>query len=1583
MAFNQADWDFRDLCNNGKFNEAEKLLQKGEVSSEQVYKQALWYLEENAAFASSCLKYLQKERPDDSYTKALQGILYVKDKKYKEALELFESKAISLDAFKHILDIVKERKDKASQSFLVNCLDYIDFSSLEENESLPLSMSDIKYLLKLAQQHNKKDFIKSCLASKNRYLDKSDVLFTLKEDKNFSTYLSEALSQGLSIDDMERYINEILYKYNRISSEKKEKYLKEFFSVLGEKAPDKFPSVFVKCFKEAETKDDAKMLANSISSDQLIEAVAHAAKVYSRELAGNMVQYLTKEKQLQVLSEITGIPLQQGKKKRGKKSSQNKELENILTQLSLGKDENDTVHFCECISELKTFKEKERQFFIAVLRGQEKEAIELFNPKEIDINKTLGGKTALMYAIDNGCNKLVEFLLAQEGLNPLIMDRNERIAHDYERAKKLEEENKQTLETLTEEGKNHANLLFAAVEEHNVEEVVRLLKNGAANVNIKDQEGEPLIVRALELGMAQEDLKIVQALIEAGVDLNLEGPKRISGYSFLDANVEKIASLKEGIAFLKSIPNYSPLIPLLTQERYNADLIKNMVEGGVDINTVCARTNKTALETAVENKLDLSKIQDLLDLHPKDEKGAIIVTHPASVLYQVVESGQEELLLSLLTRGMDIDAVDENGDTALKKAIEYSRRSRDPFDDKAIKLIRIGGANLYHPSIKKEDWERGRNHELTEYARASYCRNKDDIKAVLRYGNPELLRAWAKKHDINKKYAERFYDGAGNLIEHEGYTPLMWAIEYGRADMVKAILELKPDLSVVSDSGMTALDIAKRNNNPYIYRLLNDYAQKNEETQGVRGVVSQESENLQELLLAIRECNLDRVKALTAQMPDLNIQDSQGNSPAKLTAELLAAMAVGESEDYTIENMKDLGAILLHLQSKGAKMVYSSDDSPIMILCQNLQNTRPCKTEQDAKKLLEYEGIISNLMAGHKGDLNCHDSKGNTPLHYAVMGSAPVVVTTILNQKVTWRPDGNGFIATNEYHSADIKNNAGLTARDLWADLFHNRKYPYGTDGMDLAYSAMNAINRHPRKGGPDYGVCGRSYNQTPEIRVVSYKPYERIKKEAAGDRDFEYVFKNEDKNQINHPTNQVFELLSELVSIRKGQEPQQASTTFDLRLIDAMEDEETTAETLQELIDEVSEVNADVNAVVNAADGEGNTPLHQAVMYGEPEFVDVLIANKAEVNKTNAVGLTPLDLVIQNLNKQAALNEEERDAEYVEALKEIAKRLRAAGGKAKQEISKTALNIEGVREIFGDTYQFKDEKQIKKEIVALFRGDSSINIRAVNPKDKKPMIIKVIETGDMDLIKNILTAYRVTAEALLERGPDGRNAIDIAFASENEKLKKWMDDKLKDAGVVLLDYKDTYAALESGYEGTLSFVKNTLEKGKILDLRVTDKEGKTILHHLAEQGHMDLLEQALSQWVYSNNLSVLTITDKSGDTPLYLIPQDKKKHFVLKYLKEELDKKDKNDKVITELLEQLDEKTLEELKVNEEYQLVHNLIQDQLAGISQERAKVSALNQQGTNAIAALNDNAERNITTARGTDGVDISYTSSRGRA
>ena len=95
--------------------------------------------------------------------------------------------------------------------------------------------------------------------------------------------------------------------------------------------------------------------------------------------------------------------------------------------------------------------------------------------------------------------------------------------------------------------------------------------------------------------------------------------------------------------------------------------------------------------------------------------------------------------------------------------------------------------------------------------------------------------------------------------------------------------------------------------------LLLNHAHVNAQTQGYQGLVSQESENLQALILAIRRCDIDRAKEIIDKMPRLNIQDSKGDSPASITCEMIAHMALSTDEECTPENVAKLGAILYYL----------------------------------------------------------------------------------------------------------------------------------------------------------------------------------------------------------------------------------------------------------------------------------------------------------------------------------------------------------------------------------------------------------------------------------------------------------------------------------------------------------------------------------------------------------------------------------------------------------------------------------------------------------------------------------------------
>ncbi|MBQ8251634.1 MAG: hypothetical protein IJY92_06995 [Alphaproteobacteria bacterium] len=286
--------------------------------------------------------------------------------------------------------------------------------------------------------------------------------------------------------------------------------------------------------------------------------------------------------------------------------------------------------------------------------------------------------------------------------------------------------------------------------------------------------------------------------------------------------------------------------------------------------------------------------------------------------------------------------------------------------------------------------------------------------------------------------------------------------------------------------------------------------------------------------------------------------------------------------------------------------------------------------------------------------------------------------------------------------------------------------------------------------------------------------------------------------------------------------------------------------------------------------------------------------------------------------------------------------------------------------------------------IASSYQGDDGANILSMDPTTGLSAIHLAIQIGDVELLSLLLNDPKVTADFLQSKdNPLEKTALDYAYNFNNEEVITLLEQALFEKGAVLKDYKESQIVLFLAREGNINDLKARFKKGNIDVNKLKDPSGQTVLHWLAKNSRVDFLEEILDNSYSRVTIKDFLTQDKKGKTPLDLIPEEKKKDFVLKYLKKELDKKNKNPSVITELLEQLDEETLKELEKDQKYKSIRRFIQDQLAGISQERAKVSALNPQETNAIAVLNDNAERNITTARGADGVDISYTSSRGRA
>ena len=1671
------DMNFFNSCKNNELTQARKALYSGQVSSQNIVRCAGEVLLQhgNKGFVQECLAYLQSKRPNDPYAKALQVILLVQDKKYSEAFEMIKSGVPSI-TFDYLVGIAKKRVGTREQleinGFLELCLDHIDLKNFYEDDEYRRELitdgfhykyeESLGYFVNLALNYQRTDFVQGCLDE----FDKNDILLMIQDDEQYSKYLKEVISEDKN--RIRSYIFHIGHK--SMDLETKKKHLKRFVDTMMTLYPETFPVLLSRVV----VPEHAYLL------DVLEPELLHQVALHSQEKAYYAKMFskcLNEERQLILLSKATGLPL-----KNAKGDGYNEDLKLLLSRLDQGKDGKLT--FCQCIRELNSFTPSEREFYVALLTGDQEKALKLAKSGKVNVYKTLGNKTALMHAMDYGSDELISYLLRREGLNP-----------------DLKAYTKKELTTI-----------------YNLS-------------GDKDKNGRPLIVYALEKAIKEGKFATAKMLIAKGANLDLKDASGNSGYTILDANIENIVKMKGdiGIEFLKSIPNYSPIIPLLTdKQRYDIGLIEKMVSKGIDINTVCARTQKTALETFLfeaphgskYEEDNLSMFQELLYLHPRDKKGVPIIQNATSIIHW--SASRPRILKSLLAYGVDIDTTNDKGQTALAEAMESSyfssaesllvhgadsthsslgddkmperslirvHKNKGEFKDRPNEEFYIDWMssdvrfNLGYPEMRVENdhinmncGDKPNNKRKSVFYDFRYDRTpkEDRIVSTIMYGTVdevEQLLSDSKSYSVNKIYY--------------GYTPLMWAVLAGRADMVKMMLEHNPNLKIPSvTDGYVVFELAAKCNNPHIYKIFDDYAKNTPGIDGIRGLVNQESENLQDLIQAIKDGDVERVKKITARMPRLNIQDSQGNTPLRVACEMLASVAVSDEKWCTREKMSTYHSIFCHLLEKGADVTYgygNEGESPMMILFRALPKVKDRRgVGEDGcphKFLCMEDAIGKGIKSAPSHDFYIADSTGNTPLHYAIKGQAWSVVDNLYGR---CKENPNLLNYKNNYQSA----------RDLLLHLKDNNliecAYPPYAEGICEKYLAL------PTK--PSWKVPDKSGRQTPK---VSDRPYDDVLELSRKDPDFQGLLERDGMYAKVDSTDQTFQVLKAITSETKdtlpllvyavknlnpeflrvlieagvdvNQKTSKGITVLD-HVIYKLNEQATLDESKRDAnyiaklteiaallkkagakegphpkcqlseeakklkgvaaafgLDRASEFSQPIlfeaigreditddefrslianGADVNATDEEGNTPLHEAIMYGYDDLVEILLESNAKVNKTNKNGMTPLDYVIYNLNEQAELDESERNLEYIKDLKEIAVLLKKAGGVANAvKLSKKAKKLDGVTAAFrtkaepnGETLteeeieakRLRDEKVLKQAFKTLI-GKNRANLRAVDPEDKTSLLLKVIETGDADLVCSVIQASTITAEALLEKGPYGLNAIQMAYQTGNDDIIKAMEEAMTRTGVVLEDYKKTCQVLAATREETFGVLEDALKReDQKLDLRVQDQDGKTILHHLAEKGQTDLILQALASQRNPGDSKALTIPDKNGNTPLDLLPAgDAKTKFVTDLLLKEAAKQEQNDTLITELLEQLDKKTLEELKKNPTIKGnkdVTKLIDDKLTAKAPEVTATRTAAREtpvSTNIAARLAENSEQNITTIQGNDGVALSYTSSKGRA
>jgi ankyrin repeat protein len=425
--------------------------------------------------------------------------------------------------------------------------------------------------------------------------------------------------------------------------------------------------------------------------------------------------------------------------------------------------------------------------------------------------------------------------------------------------------------------------------------------------------------------------------------------------------------------------------------------------------------------------------------------GAAGAAAAEQTLADAAEQGNKALVGALLDRGVDVNARQADGMSALHWAVD-----RDDADVVA-RLVRAGA------DVNAEN-----SYGVRPLALAATNASADivtlllaagaDANATARGGETVLMTA-ARTGSVGAVRALLAKGADPNARDEREQTALMWAAAEGQADVVGALLEGGADLHAKLKSGFTPLFFAARAGHiGVVHRLLQAGADVNEPLQRTQGSANASvnnatyrpvDEGMSPLLMAVRNghfelaielvkagadpndqrtgfsplhtiswvrkpdksdrgdpapigsgrlTSLEFVRAIVQLGADVNLRLAAGaprqpNSGSRLksggaTAFLLAA------------DRADIALMRLLLELGADPFLPNLDNSTALMAAAGLGTTAP---EEEAGT--EAEALLATqLMLDLHADLNAVNTEGETAMHGAASGGFPTVVQLLADR---------------------------------------------------------------------------------------------------------------------------------------------------------------------------------------------------------------------------------------------------------------------------------------------------------------------------------------------------------------------------------------------------------------------------------------------------------------------------------------------------------------------------------------------------------------------------------------------------------
>lgn len=447
-------------------------------------------------------------------------------------------------------------------------------------------------------------------------------------------------------------------------------------------------------------------------------------------------------------------------------------------------------------------------------------------------------------------------------------------------------------------------------------------------------------------------------------------------------------------------------------------------------------------------------------------------TKPTKPLHQTVAAGNIDQVKSLISKGADVNAKDEKGNTPLHLVARYGYKQKDMAE-----LLIARGADVN--AKNRDGWT-----PLHSTAWRSYTGHRDIAELLITSGSD--IQARDKKGRMPLHYAAGanstdlvellLTKGADiNALGWQGYTGLHEAAIWRKKDVVELLLTKDADANVKNHMGETPLHIAAALGSREIVELL---------IAGGANVNAKDAEGSTPLHAAALT-GLDKiVEALLARGADVNAKANSGTTPLHNAA------------------YKAKGGVVELLIAEGAHINAKTEcgNTPASVALQ--------ANHQGVLDLLTAKGgdippTSSLLIAARKGnlaeaksflekgaDVNAKDWLGWTALHYAAKeGNKDMVQLLITKGAKVNASNKDGLMPLHQATDQDcveilIANKADVDAKDNdgWAPLHYAAGAGSRRDGsrdlVELLISKGADINLDNGWGGTALSIAKRKGHQ-------------------------------------------------------------------------------------------------------------------------------------------------------------------------------------------------------------------------------------------------------------------------------------------------------------------------------------------------------------------------------------------------------------------------------------------------------------------------------------------------------------------------